>query len=180
MPAHRPKSVALIEGQPLYTPSGARLDTTDLKILHLLQTGARDSIQDIAQRIQLSHSGTLHRLRRLEESGAVLRYMAELDESIFQTWPVYWIDISLTRHRSDARNRFERVIADTPVVMEAVEFVGEFDLSLKAALRSPGDWPALKASLDPDAEFIERAQLRPVARVIKRAIPHPLLSSCGA
>ena len=179
MTAHSRKPVAPKGGQTLYTPSGTRLDTTDLKILRLLQTGARNSIQDIAQRIQLSHSGALHRLRRLEESGAVLRYMAELDESIFQSWPVCWIDIVLTRHRSDARLRFERAIADAPVVMEAIEFVGEFDLSLKAALRSPGDWTALKASLDPDAEFIERAQLRPVARVIKRAIPHPLLANCG-
>jgi DNA-binding Lrp family transcriptional regulator len=179
MTAPTRKPVAPVRGQTLYTPSGSRLDTTDLKILRLLQTGARDSIQDIARRIQLSHSGTLHRLRRLEESGAVLRYMAELDESIFQSWPVCWIDIALTRHRSDARQRFERAIADAPVIMEAIEFVGEFDLSLKAALRSPCDWPSLKASLDPDAEFIERAQLRPVARVVKRAIPHPLLANCG-
>jgi DNA-binding Lrp family transcriptional regulator len=177
MTTYTRRPVPLKLEQPLYAPSGARLDSTDLKILHLLQTGARDSIQDIAQRIQLSHSGTLHRLRRLEESGAVLRYMAELDESIFQSWPVCWIDIALTRHRSDARQRFERAIAETAVVMEATEFVGEFDLSLKAALRSPCDWPYLKASLDPDAEFIERAQLRPVARVIKRAIPHPLLAN---
>jgi DNA-binding Lrp family transcriptional regulator len=179
MTAHNRKPVAPNGGETLYTPSGARLDMTDLKILRLLQTGARDSIQDIAQRIQLSHSGTLHRLRRLEESGAVLRYMAELDESIFQSWPVYWIDIALTRHRSDARQRFEHAISDAPLVMEATEFVGEFDLSLKAALRNPGDWPALKAALDPGAEFIERSQLRPVARVIKRAIPHPLLANCG-
>lgn len=159
----------------LYAPSGARLDATDLKILRLLQTGARDSIQAIAERIQLSHSGTLHRLRRLEETGAVLRYMAELDESIFQAWPVTWIDIALTRHRSDTRQRFEQAIADARDIMEAIEFVGEFDLSLKAALRRAADWPSLKASLDPHAEFIERARLRPVARIVKRATPHPLL-----
>ena len=88
MTAHTRKTIAPKWELPLYAPSGARLDTIDLKILRLLQTGARDSIQDIAQRIQLSHSGTLHRLRRLEESGAVLRYMAELDESIFQSWRV--------------------------------------------------------------------------------------------
>jgi hypothetical protein len=70
-------------------------------------------------------------------------------------------------------------ISDAPLVMEAIECVGEFDLSLKAALRNPGDWPALKAALDPHAEFIERSQLRPVARVVKRAIPHPLLANCG-
>lgn len=161
---------------PLFAPSGARLDATDLKILCLLQTGARDSIQNIAQRIELSHSGTLHRLRRLEGSGAVLRYMAELDASIFQSWPVTWIDIALTRHRSDARMRFEQAISESPEVIEAIECVGEFDLSLKVALRNAGDWAALKSSLDPHAEFIERARLRPVARVVKHAVPHPLLT----
>ena len=160
----------------LYAPSGARLDATDRKILHLLQTGARDSIQAIAERIQLSHSGTLHRLRRLEESGAVLRYMAELDEAIFGDWQVTWIDIALARHHGDARGRLEQAIAEAPEVMEAIECVGEFDLSLKVALRHAADWPALKAALDPQAEFIDRARLRPVARVIKRSIPHPLLA----
>ena len=161
---------------PLYAPSGARLDATDLKLLCLLQTGARDSIQDIAQRIQLSHSGTLHRLRRLEASGVVLRYMAELDASIFQSWPVNWIDIALTRHRADARARLEQAIFDAPEIMEAIECVGEFDLSLKVALRHASDWSALKAMLDPQAEFIERARLRPVARFIKHAAPHPILT----
>jgi len=155
------------------------LYATDLKILCLLQTGARDSIQAIAERIQLSHSGTLHRLRRLGESGVVLRYMAELDESIFDVWPIFWIDIAFTRHRADARDRFEKAISDAPEVMEAIEFIGEFDLSLKAALRSAAHWPALKASIDPDAEFIDRAQLRPVARVVKRAVPHPSSKTTG-
>jgi Lrp/AsnC family leucine-responsive transcriptional regulator len=161
----------------LYAPSGARLDAIDLKLLRLLQTGARDSIQAIAERIQLSHSGTLHRLRRLEESGAVLRYMAELDEAIFADWPVTWIDIALARHHGDARGRLEQAIAEAPEVMEAIECVGEFDLSLKVGLRHAADWPALKAALDPQAEFIDRARLRPVARVIKRSIPHPLLAA---
>ena len=164
----------------LYAPSGARLDATDLKILRLLQTGARDSIQAIAERIQLSHSGTLHRVRRLEESGAVLRYMAELDEAIFGDWPVTWIDIALARHNGNARGRFEQAIAEAPEIMEAIECVGEFDLSLKAALRHAAEWPALRSTLDPQAEFIDRARLRPVARVVKRTIPHPLLAGDAA
>jgi DNA-binding Lrp family transcriptional regulator len=161
---------------PLYASSGARLDGIDLKILRLLQTGARTSIQDIARRIELSHSGTLHRLRRLEDSGAVVRYIAELDASIFQAWPVTWIDLSLTRSPADERERFEQAIAEAPEVMEAIEIIGEFDLSLRAALLHASDWPALKSALDPQAEFIDRARIRPVARIVKRAVPHPLLS----
>ena len=161
---------------PLYAPSGARLDGTDLKILRLLQTGARASIQDIARRIELSHSGTLHRLRRLEDSGAVVRYMAELDPAIFEAWPVTWIDLALTRSPPDRRERFEQAIAEAPEVMEAIEIIGEYDLSLRAALRHASDWPALRSALDPRAEFIDRARIRPVARIVKRSAPHPLLS----
>ncbi|MEX1251957.1 MAG: Lrp/AsnC family transcriptional regulator [Hyphomonas sp.] len=177
MTADKRKQLPVQQVPALYAPSGARLDATDLKILRLLQTGARESIQAIAERIQLSHSGTLHRLRRLEESGAVLRYMAELDESIFEAWPIFWIDIAFTRHRADERGRFDKAVADAPEVMEAIEFIGEFDLILKAALRNAAHWPALKASIDPGAEFIDRAQLRPVARIVKRAVPHPQLET---
>lgn len=161
---------------PLYAPSGARLDGTDLRILRLLQAGARASIQDIARRIELSHSGTLHRIRRLEESGAVVRYTAELDASIFEAWPVAWIDLALSRSPAGKRDRFEQAIAEAPEIMEAIEVIGEFDLSLRAALRHASDWPVLRASIDPQAEFIDRARIRPVARVVKRAVPHPLFS----
>jgi hypothetical protein len=43
-----------------------RLDETDLKLLRVLQEGAREPIKTLAERIALSHNGTLHRLKRLE------------------------------------------------------------------------------------------------------------------
>lgn len=176
MTSEEPHRATIRQVPPLYAPSGARLDGVDLKILRLLQTGARASIQDIARRIELSHSGTLHRLRRLEESGAVVRYMAELDPAIFEGWPVTWIDLALTRSPPASRERFEQAIAEAPEVMEAIEIIGEFDLSLRAALRHASDWPVLRSALDPQAEFIDRARIRPVARIVKRSVPHPLLS----
>ena len=79
-----------------------------------------------------------------------------------------------------ARQRLSQKYQGNTQVMEAIECVGEFDLSLKAALRHAAEWPALKAALDPQAEFIDRVRLRPVARVVKRAIPHPLLAGDSA
>ena len=100
---------------------------------------------------------------------------AELDPAIFEAWPVTWIDLALTRAPPDRRERFEQAIAEAPEVMEAIGIIGEFDLSLSAALRHASDWPVLRSALDPQAEFIDRARVRPVARIVERAVPHPLL-----
>jgi len=78
---------------------------TDLKLLRVVQEGARQPIRTLAERIALSHKGTLHRLNRLEDSGAILRYMADIDEGIFGTWPFYWVQVALIQSGRANRRR---------------------------------------------------------------------------
>ena len=74
-----------------------RLGETDLKLLRVVQEGAREPIRTLAERIALSHNGTLNRFNRLEDSRAILRYMADIDEDIFGNWPFYWVQVALTQ-----------------------------------------------------------------------------------
>lgn len=158
----------------VYAPSGMRLDETDLKLLRVLQEGAREPIKTLAERIALSHNGTLHRLNRIEDSGAILRYMADIDEGIFGTWPFYWVQISLTQNGRANRSRLEAAINAAPEITQASELVGVFDLKLRVALQKPADWTQLQAQLDPSADLIQTAHLHPIGRVIKQVCPHPL------
>ncbi len=158
----------------VFAPSGMRLDDTDLKLLRVLQEGAREPIKTLAERIALSHNGTLHRLNRLEDSGAILRYMADINEDIFGTWPFYWVQIALTQNGRANRSRLEAAINAAPEITQASELVGVFDLKLRVALQKPADWTQLQAQLDPSADLIQTAHLHPIGRVIKQARPHPL------
>src|SRR5581483_11000202 len=52
-------------------PRQMQLDTTDLRILQVLQEDGRISNQDLAERVALSPSACLRRVRMLEEGGAI-------------------------------------------------------------------------------------------------------------
>lgn len=174
MPDENPHRPAVAARRTVYAPSGLRLDETDLKLLRVLQEGAREPIKTLAERIALSPNGTLHRLNRLEDSGAILRYMADVDESIFGTWPFYWVQIGLTQYGRANRSRLEAAINAAPEITHASELVGVFDLKLRVALQKPADWTQLQGQLDPSADLIQTAHLHPIGRVIKQARPHPL------
>jgi DNA-binding Lrp family transcriptional regulator len=153
-----------------------RLDETDLRLLRVLQEGAREPIKALAERIALSQNGTLHRLNRLEVSGAIRRYRADIDESLYGTWPFYSVQIALTQAGRANRCRLNAAIIAAPEITEASELVGMFDLTLRVALQKPADWTGLQMQLDPSATLIQTAHLHPIGRVIKHVSPHPLFA----
>ena len=174
MPIETPRRTIAPAQPAVFAPSGMRLDDTDLRILRALQEGAREPIRTLSGRVALSHNGTLHRLNRLEDSGAIRRYRADIDESIFGTWPFYSVQIALTQTGRANRCRFNAAVNAAAEITDAHELVGMFDLILKVALRQPADWTSVQAQLDPSAELIQTAHLHPIGRVIKYASPHPL------
>lgn len=161
----------------IFAPSGARLDETDVAILFLLQRDARVTIQKIADFVGLSHSGALARLRRLDESGAVLRHVAELDESLFDAWTTFLVEIELTPAGRAARSEIEKTIRAAPEILDATELIAEGDLLLKVSLPAPALWATLRQKIDPKSLFIEKARLRLLGRSLKRGAPHPLLAA---
>jgi Lrp/AsnC family leucine-responsive transcriptional regulator len=164
----------------LHAPSGLPLDDIDRQILRILQAGKRASIQSIADEIQMSHSGAMTRLRRLEESGVILRYLAEIDDSIFARWPAYWVDVRLAPRGRRDRTSVDAALARVPEIIDASVMVGKYDLRLRVALQSPGDWPVVMTRLDPHADLLERTSLpAPVGEMRKRSAPHPLLLNAG-
>ncbi len=159
----------------LLTPAGHRLDETDIEILLLLQTGARGSIQSIADRVHRSASTTHDRIKRLEAAGVILRYMAEIDGSLFDPWRTYLVDIELTLRGRKERSRIEASIRNETAILEAEHMIGELDLRLRVTLETISDWPRVALVLDPDVHYLASTHIRPVAGVVKSASPHPLL-----
>jgi DNA-binding Lrp family transcriptional regulator len=175
MNTHSAQVARLQRDTTLFAPSGMRLDETDHAILRLLQTDARITVQAIAEEIELSHSGALHRVKRLEESGTILRHVAEIDETVFEVWPMLFVEIVLTTAGRLAREELDAAIAAAPEIIEAVEMIGKCDLLLKVALPAPVYWASLQKRLDPTAALIDKARPRLVGRTIKRMGVHPLL-----
>ena len=112
------------------------LDRYDKKILEILQAEGRIHNQDLADRIGLSASPCLRRVRALEDSGLILGYRAMLDARKLGLTLMALIHISMDVHTPERFDRFEAAVAVLPEVLECLLITGQdADYQLKVVVR---------------------------------------------
>lgn len=102
-----------------------QLDRYDRQILDLLQQDGRISNQDLAERVALSPSSCLRRVRALEESGLITGYRALLDAKKLGLTLMALIHISMDRHTPERFDHFEAEVASIPEVLECLLITGQ-------------------------------------------------------
>jgi Lrp/AsnC family leucine-responsive transcriptional regulator len=120
------------------TPSDvpAFQDRYDRRILEILQQEGRINNQDLAERIGLSPSPCLRRVRALEESGLILGYRALLDARKLGLSLMALIYISMDRHTPERFENFEARIREIPEIIECLLITGQdADYQLKVVVR---------------------------------------------
>ncbi|MEP6589938.1 MAG: Lrp/AsnC family transcriptional regulator [Gemmatimonadota bacterium] len=111
------------------------LDRTDREILGWLQQDARISNKALASRVGLAPSSCLARVRRLEASGAVLGYHAEVDPRVYGVTLEALIAIRLEKHARAAIASFERHMGTLAEVRGIFHVAGANDYLLHVAVR---------------------------------------------
>jgi Lrp/AsnC family leucine-responsive transcriptional regulator len=120
------------------------LDGYDRRILEALQEDGRLSNQDLADRIGLSPSPCLRRVRRLEEAGLIGAYRALLNARALGLNLMAFIQISMDRHTPERFENFERHIGDYPEVLECHLITGQSaDYLLKVIVADMDGFQAL-------------------------------------
>jgi Lrp/AsnC family leucine-responsive transcriptional regulator len=120
------------------------LDRYDQHILELLQQDGRINNQDLAERIGLSPSPCLRRVRALEESGLILGYRALLDAKKLGLNLIALVHISMDRHTPDRFESFEAAVGLLPEVLECLLITGQdADYQLKVVVRDMDHYQAL-------------------------------------
>jgi Lrp/AsnC family leucine-responsive transcriptional regulator len=107
-----------------------RLDATDRQILRELQADGRLTNVELAERVRLSPSPCLRRVKSLEERGYIRGYMAVLDRERVNRGMYVHVMVSLTSQRQDTLEAFERAVADLEEVLECYLMAGESDYLL--------------------------------------------------
>lgn len=107
------------------------IDEFDRKLLRLLQEDARLTNNQLSERINLSASQCSRRRMRLEEAGIIKGYRADLDREKLDLGIVNVITVTLATHNRDNAQRFARLIAGLPEVLEAHALTGEMDYIIK-------------------------------------------------
>jgi len=112
------------------------LDRIDKRILDALQHDARISNQELAEKVGLSASPCLRRVRQLEEAGLIKGYYTQLNASALGLKLMALLQISMDRHTPDRFDQFEAAIRQWPQVLECILITGQSaDYKLKVLVR---------------------------------------------
>ncbi len=112
----------------------AKCDKTDLKILKELAHDGRMAWSALGDKVGLSLTPTLRRVRRLEENGLIQGYVAKLDEGRLVGRMSVFVSVTLASQSEEIIARFEEQIALAPEVMSCFLMTGDADYNLRVVV----------------------------------------------
>lgn len=102
-----------------------QLDRTDRRILKEIQRNGRITNLELAEKVGLSPSPCLRRVKQLEEAGIIEKHVTLLNPSKLGLKLMALITISMDRHTPDRFEQFESVIKTYPEVLECILITGQ-------------------------------------------------------
>lgn len=151
-----------------------QLDRIDRRILKVLQAEGRLTNQALAERVALSPSACLARVRHLERVGVIQGYHARLDPFRLDIGLVLHVEITLEGHRPDEQSRFEGAIEALPQVVEASHVSGDVDYLLKIAVRDMAEWTRLREQFTGGNLGVDRIVTHVLMRKPKVFVGYPI------
>ena len=119
------------------------LDNIDKNILRILQNDGRISIVNLAERVGLTKTPCLTRLRRLEKTGYIDGYQARINpHKVNQSYLVY-VQIKLENTTSQTLRNFNQAAKATPDIMSCHMLSGGYDYLLKIRTRDMASYREL-------------------------------------
>src|SRR5687767_902260 len=120
------------------------MDATDRKMLAVLQQEGRISNAALAERLHLSPSPCLRRLRTLERDGAITGYRAVLDRATLELGLTVFVELKVDAHSERNAARIAETLKATPEVVSAHVVSGSADFLLEVVV---ADLPAYERLL---------------------------------
>ena len=151
-----------------------KLDRTDHRILHELQLDGRLSNAALAERVGLSESACLRRVRLLEQAGVIERYTAVLNAPRIGITVSFIIRITLRAQTDQDLGAFERAIRAVPQVMECDLTTGESDYVLRVVARDAEDFERLHSKVLTKLPGVARVDSSFVLRSVVRNAGLPI------
>ncbi len=112
-----------------------KLDRFDVKILNILASDGRIGWRELGEKIGLSLTPTLRRVRLLEERGYIKGYFARLDEARLAGELVVFVSVAMDKQELEALSNFEKKIAEAPQVMSCFLMTGDADYLLRVVVK---------------------------------------------
>ena len=146
------------------------LDDVDIQLLTALQEDADRTNVELARLVGLSPAATLHRVRRLKESGVIRIISARLDPAAAGFPLQVYVTASLARHDLRSSDRFEDLIRSVPRIIAADTVAGETDYLLTVVARDVPELQQVLVSLATRGgsrlvTYLRLAEIKPPSRL---------------
>lgn len=151
-----------------------KLDRTDRAILAELQRDGRLSNRELAERVHLSESACLRRIRALEEAGVVDRYAAMVNQSKVGLPGNVFVSITLNRQEQADLAAFEAAVKRVPEVMECYLMTGQQDYLLRVVVSDPSDFERLHSQQLTRLPGVARVQSSFALRTVRKSTELPI------
>ncbi|MDJ0711270.1 MAG: Lrp/AsnC family transcriptional regulator [Woeseiaceae bacterium] len=150
------------------------LDRYDKLILEALQEDGRISNVQLAQKVSLSESACLRRVRALEEAGLIDRYVALVSQNEAGLPGNVFVHIGLQREVESDLAAFEQAVRDIPEVMECYLMSGEFDYLLRVVVSDMADFERIHKTELTRLPGVARVNSSFAIRTVRRKTGLPL------
>ena len=108
-----------------------KIDPIDIKILEKLQSNAMVTAKELASEMSLTTTPIYERIKKLQNSGIIKKYVALLDADLIGKSITVFINITIKDHHSTKRDEFVIQMKKLSAVMEFYHTSGSFDFLAK-------------------------------------------------
>jgi Lrp/AsnC family leucine-responsive transcriptional regulator len=152
----------------------AEIDRMDRKILETLQAEGRLSNVELADRVALSPSPCLRRVKRLEDDGVIAGYRAVVDRGAVGLGLTVFLEIKVGKHSRDNAAMLQKTLADMPEVVSCHIVSGTADFLAEVVVPDLAAYERFLLDRLLVVPTIEDVRSNFAIRMIKTAAPLPL------
>jgi Lrp/AsnC family leucine-responsive transcriptional regulator len=150
------------------------IDDRDRAILRELMRDGRLTNAELAERVHLSPSACLRRVRALEESGLIAGYAMLLDPAAAGLPGAAFISVTLDQQGRAALDRFEAQVRRHAEIIECYLLAGAADYLLRVAYRDARDFERIHTEIITRLPGVSRVQSTMTLRTVKKTTALPL------
>ena len=111
------------------------MDTTDKKLLQLLQADTKKTTKELSVKLNLSITAVYERIKKLEREGIIDKYVALINRNKINKGFVVFCHIKLIQHSKDFLTKFENEVVKLTEVLECFHVSGDYDYILKVCVK---------------------------------------------
>lgn len=151
-----------------------KLDQIDHHVLEILQGNAKITNSQLSKEIGLSPAPTLERVKKLETTGIIQSYHAQVNRDKVGLGVTTFVMISLIGHKKQVTDAFVQQINDIPEVIECHHVTGSCDFLLKVIAKDINSYQQLMLEKINEIEQVSNTQTMVILSTFKESKVLPI------